>query len=54
MIDLFSAMVVSSYVVVQSVEAELELVNGSSLFVLLCAAGVVCIFWISSSCYTML
>ena len=45
--------VVSSSVV-QFVEAELELVNGSSLVVLLGVAGVAAMFWISSGCCMVL
>ena len=47
MINSLSDVVVSS-AVVQSVEAELELVDGSSLVVLLGVAGVAGMLWVSS------
>ena len=53
MSDSLSDVVVSSSVV-QSVEAELEHVDGSSLVVLLGVAGVAGMFWVSSGCCVML
>ena len=49
MIDSLSDVVMSPSVV-QSVEAELELVGGSSLVGLLGVAGVAGMLWLSSSC----
>ena len=53
MIISLSDVVVSSSVV-QSMEAELELVDCSSLVVLLGVAGFAGMFWISSGCCTVL
>ena len=49
-----SSDVVVSSSVVQSVEAELELVDGSSLVVLLGVAEVAGMLWVSSSCCAVL
>ena len=46
--------VVASSSVVQSVEFELELDDGSSLVVLLGVAGVAGMLWVSSSCCAVL
>ena len=53
MSDSLSDVVVSSSVG-QSVEAKLELVDGSSLIVLLGVAGVAGMIWVSSGCCAVL